>query len=1122
MTELDERLAALSPEKRALYDKLLRQKLTEAGDQGGPVFPISVMQQGMWFLEQLRPNNPGYVIPAAVHIRGPLDRPVLLRAINEIIRRHESLRTTFELRDGKPVQVVHPELRIGLPETDLAETDPHGAVTDSARLQTAITEALSEPFDIAAGPLLRVALLRAAPEEYVLAVAMHHLVSDGWSVGILVAELAALYEAFAAGRPSPLPDLKIQYGDFAAWQHGVLADGSLESDLAYWRSHLDGAPAMLTLPTDHPRPAVQGFNGASIPFELPAGLMSDLAAVATKNGATTYMALLAVFQVLLHRYSNQDDVVVGVPMANRGRAEIEPLIGFFVNTLPVRASLRGDPGFSAVLKRVRESCLGAYAHQAVPFEQLVADLKPARDLSKPPVFQVSLSYQADPLPALSLAGLELRRLPLTSAGARFDLEMQLLPDAGALSGWIEYDRDLFDEPTVAAMAAGFRRLAQLMVQRPDEPVGRLDLLGGDRRRILADHNATARRWPGAGWIHECFEQRARQTPGAEALRCAGQSVSYAELNRRANQLAHRLRRMGAGPDVLIGVSMERSADLVVSLLAVLKAGAAYVPLDCGYPQARLEHMLTDARVPILLTQRRVLPGLPPSDATVLCVDELAESLAAEPGDDPGVPLDGENLAYVIYTSGSTGTPKGVMNVHAAIRSRLLWMQDAYALDATDRVLQKTPFSFDVSVWEFFWPLMTGATLVLARPGGHQDGGYLAALIRAANITTVHFVPSMLQAFLREPAVEACTCLRRVICSGEALPRDLQERFFARSQAELHNLYGPTEAAVDVTWWACRRDADPRPVPIGFPIANTQVYVLDRRLEPVPDGVAGELHIGGRNLARGYLARPELTADRFIPDPFSAVPGARLYKTGDLARRRSDGAVDYLGRLDHQVKLRGFRVELGEIESVLAEHPRVREAIVVTRERTPGDVALVAYLTSGGPPGPPGQAELAGYLRERLPEYMVPWLFVLLPAFPLTPSGKADRAALPAPGAGRPELGTPFIGPRDGLERSIAALWRQVLGVDQVGADDNFFDLGGHSLLMSELKARLTETLQREVSMVELFQYPTVGSLASYLSRPAGAGQQPVAGAHDRAEGRRQSEHQRQQAAARRSRSRNGR
>jgi amino acid adenylation domain-containing protein len=1111
MTELDERLAALSPEKRALYEKLLQRKLEEAPDT---TFPISMMQEGIWFLEQLKPGNPGYILPAAIQIRGQLDRQVLRRVINEIVRRHESLRTTFELRDGKPVQVVHREMIIDLPEGELRD-----AATGGTGLRAALTTMLSDPFDLATGPLLRVRLLRTGPGEHVLAVAMHHLVSDGWSVGILVSELAALYEAFMAGRPSPLPDLKVQYGDYSVWQRGGASAGGQDADLQYWRSHLAGAPAVLALPTDRPRPAVQGFNGASVPFGLPAAVMSDLTALAKQNGATTYMALLAVFQILLHRYSRQDDVVTGVPMANRGRAEIEPLIGFFVNTLPVRTDLSGEPGFLDVLKRVREACLGAYAHQGIAFEKVVADVRPARDLSKPPIFQVSLSYQADPLPARDLAGLELRWLSLRSAGSRFDLEVQLLDEGGAVSGWIEYDRDLFDEQTVITMAAAFRRLAEAVIAQPGRPAGRLDLLGGERPRILADRNSTARDWPGAGWIHECFEEQARRSPDAEALRYEGRSLSYAELNRRANQLAHRLRRLGAGPDVLVGVSLDRSPALVISLLAVLKAGAAYVPLDPGYPRARLRHMLADAAVPVLLTQRRVLAGLPPSQATVLCADELPESLAGEPGGNPGVPVDGENLAYVIYTSGSTGKPKGAMNVHAAIRSRLLWMQDAYQLDATDRVLQKTPFSFDVSVWEFFWPLMTGATLVLARPGGHQDSGYLAGLIAAEKITTVHFVPSMLQAFLREPDVSACTTLRRVICSGEALPRDLQERFFARSGAELHNLYGPTEAAVDVTAWACRRGHDPRPVPIGYPVANTQMYVLDRHLEPVPDGVPGELYIGGRNLARGYLGRPGLTAGRFVPDPYGGHPGARLYQTGDLARRRGDGAIDYLGRLDHQVKLRGFRVELGEIEAALAEHPQVREAIVVTREHAPGDVRLVAYLTGDEPPGP---AELAGYLKERLPEYMVPAVFVMLPAFPVTPNGKADRAALPEPDLGRPELANAFVAPRGDLERSVAALWRELLGVGQVGVHDNFFDLGGHSLLMSELKARLATSMHREVSMVELFQNPTVSSLAGYLSSPAEAAAEPLLGAHDRADGRRQTQHQRQQAAARRASSRTGR
>ncbi|WP_326595004.1 amino acid adenylation domain-containing protein [Streptomyces sp. NBC_01803] len=1116
MTDLDARLAALTPEQRARFEKLLAERgLTETES----VFPLSVLQRGMWFLEQLRPHNPAYLVPGAVDVRGRLDIGVLRAAVNEIVRRHEALRTTFGLRDGVPAQIVRGRLDVDVPELDLSDA----AFTEDDR-RARIAAELAEPFDLTAGPLLRVTLVRTGPEESVLLLAMHHLVSDRWSMGVFLTELSELYEAFAQGQPSPLPVLDVQYGDFASWQHQRLTDGGWAADLAYWRDRLHGAPAVLALPTDRPRPAVQGFDGGSVPVELPEPLMRELGALAGRHGATPYMALLAVFQILLHRYSGQDDVVVGVPVAVRDRAELEPLIGYFVNTLPIRTDLAGDPSFTEVLGRVRDSCLGAYAHQDVPFELVVADLNTARDLSRPPVYQVSFSYGREPVPTLALGGAELTRMPVRSAGSRFDLELQAFDAGGALSGWFDYDRDLFEESTVARLAGHFRRLAEQVAARPDTPVVELELLDdAERRRVLTEVNDTDRAWPDdAGWLHECVEERARSRPDAEAVRFEGRSMDYAGLNARANRLARLLRRHGVGRDVLVGVAMERSFELVVSLLAILKAGGAYVPLDPELPPARLEFMLRDAAAPVLLTRRPVLDGLPPAgDCQVLDLDALADELAAESPDDLGVAVDGEDLAYVIYTSGSTGRPKGVMNVHAAIRNRLLWMQDAYRLDTTDRVLQKTPFSFDVSVWEFFWPLMTGATLVVARPRGHRDGAYLAEVIRAERVTTAHFVPSMLQVFLQED-IESCTALRRVVCSGEELPRALQNRFLARSGAQLHNLYGPTEAAIDVTAWTCRDDGDPRPVPIGFPIANTRMYVLDRRLRPVPAGVPGELHIGGRNLARGYLNQPGLTAERFIDDPVAPAPGARLYRTGDLARFRSDGALEFLGRLDHQVKLRGFRVEPGEIEAVLAGHPGVREALVVAREHGADDVRLAAYLTAG-PDGPPGVPELTAHLRERLPEYMVPSSFTVLPAFPLTSSGKADRKALPEPQGLRPDLGTRFVAPQDGLEDTLAGLWRELLGVERVGSQDNFFDLGGHSLLMAQLRARLAATVGHEPSMVELFQHPTVGSLAAYLSRSEGPRTgSPGGGARERAESRRQSRNRRQQAADRRALSRGDR
>ncbi|OKJ09237.1 non-ribosomal peptide synthetase [Kitasatospora sp. CB01950] len=1080
LAALQSKLAALPAERRAAYERLLKERA-----EAGTVFPLSVTQQGIWFFEQLRPGNLAYTILGAVRLRGALDTAVLRSAAAEVVRRHESLRTVFELRDGRPVQVVRPELPLDFAELPAAEGQP---------LEDAIAAAVEGPFDLAAGPLLRLRVLHLGPQDQVLAVAMHHLVSDGWSMGLLITELGTLYEAFGAGRPSPLPGLPIQYGDFAAWQQKQAGAAGRADHLAHWREHLAGAPAQLTLPTDRPRPPVQGFNGASCPVELERPLMAELAALGRADGATTYMVLLALFHVLLHRWSGQRDVVVGVPTAGRERAELEPLIGFFVNTLPVRVDLAGDPSFRTALGRVREACLGLYAHQDVPFERLVEELRPERDLSRPPIFQSCFSYQDDPVAARRIGGLRLERLELPAQGARFDLEFQSFARDGALSGWFEYDRDLFEPDTMARMARHFRRLAELVVAAPDTPVAELELLDADeRRQVLAAGNDTARTWPGVGWIHEVFQQQAHRTPDAEALRFEGESIDYAELNRRANRLAHTLIRLGTGPDTLVGVAMERSIELVVALLAVLKAGGAYVALDPGQPAQRLAGMLEDAPVPVLLTQRHVRDRLPDTgSATVLLVEDHA---AGGTDTDPNVELSGEHAAYVIFTSGSTGRPKGVVNVHAGIRNRLLWMQDAYRLDGTDRVLQKTPFSFDVSVWEFFWPLMAGATLVVARPDGHRDPQYLVRTIREEAVTTAHFVPSMLQAFVQEPGVEECTALRRVMCSGEALPRSLQDRFFARSGAELHNLYGPTEAAVDVTAWACRRDDDPRPVPIGHPIANTRMYVLDRALRPVPSGVAGELHIAGDNLARGYLGDPGRTAERFVPDPFDPAPGARLYKTGDLARLRSDGAIEYLGRLDHQVKLRGLRIELGEIESVLTGHPQVREAVVTARRQAAGDVRLVAHLTAEG--DAPATGGLISFLKERLPEYMVPSAFMVLDAFPLTVSGKTDRRALPEPPADRPELASSYTAPGAGLEETLAGLWRELLGARRVGRDDNFFDLGGHSLLMVELRARLART-GHELSMVELFQHPTVASLAGHLERSGRQDDSLLGAARDRA------------------------
>ncbi|MCA1615318.1 MAG: amino acid adenylation domain-containing protein, partial [Acidobacteria bacterium] len=732
----------------------------------------------------------------------------------------------------------------------------------------------------------------------------------------------------------------------------------------------------------------------------------------------------------------------------------------------------------------------AYVHQDVPFEKLVEELQPPRDLSRHPLFQVMFILQNAPLPSLRLKGLSLVPLDTENETAKFDLTLSVFEGGdGALRVNAEYNRDLFDCETIDRMLGHFETLLGGVVADPTRRLSQLPLLGADeRRRLLVEWNDTSVSYAGDECLHSLVERQAERTPGAVAVVYQDRELTYGELNGRANQLAHHLRELGVGPDVLVGVCAERSVEMVVGLLGILKAGGAYVPLDPSYPAERLAFMLRDAGVGVLLTQEHLAAGLPAHDARLVRLDADWAEIALRATDNPAGGAHSDNLAYMIYTSGSTGRPKGAMNTHGAIRNRLLWMQDAYRLTAADRVLQKTPFSFDVSVWEFFWPLLAGAQLVVAAPGGHQDGGYLVRLIRERRITVLHFVPSMLQLFVEEEGLELCDSLRMVICSGEALPFELQERFFERSPAGLHNLYGPTEAAVDVTFWECERAGERRTVPIGRPVANTQIYILDPRLEPAPVGAPGELYIGGEGLARGYLRRAGMTGEKFLPHPFSAAPGARLYRTGDLARFLPDGNVEYLSRIDDQVKLRGFRIELGEIEAALAGHAGVREVAVAVRAGGGGrgDKRLAAYVVPAAAASRPTVGELRSFLKERLPEYMIPSSFTLLESMPLTPSGKVDRKALPRADASRPELEAEYVTPQTELQQGVAAVWREVLGLEQVGIHDNFFDLGGHSLLLAQVLAKLRDISRREITMLDLFRHTTVDALASFLAGdPAG-------------------------------------
>jgi amino acid adenylation domain-containing protein len=1058
--------------------------------------PLTSPQRRLWFLDQLEPGSAAYNLAFAVRLRGHLDTAALAAALSRVALRHETLRSVFRVVGGAPAQLVLPASGTGvpLPLVDLAGLPAPRRADGAAELRWA-----AQGFALDRGPLVRARLVRLAGDEHELQLALHHIVADAWSIGVLLRELVALYAAAAARRPPVLPALPVQYGDFAAWQERRRDDPGIAFQLAAWRRRLGGGLPVLTLPGDRQRPPVRSDRGAQALQLLPAALADSLRDLAAAHGASLFMALLAGFQALLARHCAQRDLIVGTAIANRDRVELEGLIGLFVNTLPLRARLAGDPPFAELLGQARATVLEAFAGREVPFERLVDELQPERDLSRTPIVQVMLVLQNAPLTVAPPPGLELTVRELATATARFDLALSLTPAAEGLAAVWKYSRDLFDAVTVDRLAGHFAQLLAGATADPACRLAQLPLLSpAERHQVVREWNATATPYPERACLHELFAAQAERTPDAVAVSWEGGELSYRDLDRRANQLAHRLRRMGVGLETLVAVAIERSPELLVALVGVLKAGGAYLPLDPSYPRERLAFLMADARAPVLLAQERLRGRLPPGEARLLCLDSDWREVAAESDRRPAVAVQPENLAYVIHTSGSTGRPKGSMIPHRGIVNRLVWMQETYGLAPGEGVLQKTPVGFDVSVWELFWPLLTGARLVLARPGGQGDSAYLAALIAAQRVTTIHFVPAMLQVFLEEPRLAAAAGLKRVLASGEALPRELAERFYARFPApgpELHNLYGPTEASVDVTAWDCARESGGpgRGVPIGRPIANLRIHLLDRHGTPVPVGVPGHLHIGGIGLARGYLRRPDLTAERFVPDPFDGQ-GARLYATGDLARFRPDGAIEFLGRLDDQVKIRGFRIELGEIEAVLDAHPAVRESVVAARDEGAGRRRLVAYLVGQGGAGAamPAPAALRSWLAERLPEPMLPSAFVVLAALPQGPNGKVDRRALPAPAAGEgggavagPGSGSDLaqVAPRTPVESRLAAMWSEQLGGAaglRLGIHDTFFALGGDSIQGALLVNRLQRELGAVVYVMALFDHPTVARLAAHL------------------------------------------
>jgi amino acid adenylation domain-containing protein len=1042
--------------------------------------PLSYPQQRLWFLDQLGLSSYAYNLLQVTRLSGALHTAALSQGLQAMTRRHEVLRTTFTDVAGQLLQVVGPVALFPLPMVDLQglpECEQEAQVCTLARAEA------QRPFDLAQGPLLRATLVRLATEEHVLIMTMHHIVTDGWSHGVFWRELGVLYAAFTTGQSALLPEPALQYADFAHWQWQWLQSDHLAAPLAYWKQQLAGVPT-LQMPTDRPRPAVQTFRGARYPLAFSPALTQGLKALSQRQGVTLFMTLLAAFQALLHRYSGQDDIVVGSLIANRNHIETEGLIGFFVNTLVLRTDVSCNPSFRELLGRVRQVALGAYSHQDLPYEKLLEELRPPRDLSRNPLFQVLCVLHNTPRQAPELVGLTLSPLEIDFHKARFDVTLDLSETPEGLSGWFEYSTDLFDAATIARMSGHLLTLLEGILADPEQRLATLPLLTPDEcQRLLAEWNTTRTDYGCDQCLHQVFEAQVARTPDAVAVVYADEQLTYHELNRRANQVAHHLQALGVGPEVLVGLCMERSVEMVVGLLGILKAGGAYVPLDPTYPPERLAFMLADAQAPVVLTQQRLVAGLPEYRGVVVCLDAAWPTIAQHSDHDAVSGGRPDNLAYLLYTSGSMGQPKGVLGSHRATLNTLSWLWQRYPFTPQEVCCHKTSLSFVDSIQELLGPLLQGIRTVLIPHEVLQDLPRLVHLLAAHHVTRFHLVPALLRVLLDTygDLQSRLPDLKLWCVGGESLSKALWQRFLERLPcSRLINGYGMSEASAKVAWYDTGLMHDAlSSVPIGRPIANTQVYVLDRQLQPVPIGIPGELHVGGTGLSRGYHNRPELTAAHFIPHPFSGEPGARLYKTGDLVRYLPDGTLEYLGRMDHQVKIRGFRIEPGEVETALEQHPGICQAVVVAREDTPGDTRLVAYLRAAQEPVPTGSA-LRSFLKAKLPNHMLPATCVFLDVLPLTPTGKVDRRTLPAPNPIRPTLAAAFANPRTLTEEVLTGIWATVLGVTEVGVHDNFFDLGGHSLMAVQVMSRLRDALQVEVPVRALFEAPTVADLALYV------------------------------------------
>jgi amino acid adenylation domain-containing protein len=1099
LTETANDITTLTPEQRALLELRLRQRraasagpaqVIERAARDTDTFALSFGQQRLWFVQRLSPDSYVYNIPHALRLEGRLDLGALEAALTEIVRRHEILRTTFVVRDGEPVQVVGPPRGVALEVEDYTRLDD---AEREAEVLRAATQRARAVFDLERGPLFRAYVFRLAPDEHVLLICMHHILSDGWSLGVFYRELEALYAAFAEGRPSPLEELPIQYVDFAVWQREYLKGEALERQVEYWRQQLSDSLTPLELPTDRPRPAIQTFVGATESKLLPARITTELEELSRQTGATMFMTTAAVYQMLLHLYTGRPDVVIGTATANRTRAEFEALIGFFTNTLVLRTDFSGNPTFRELLGRVREAALGAYSHQDVPFEKLVEEIEPKHNLSYSPLFQATFLFEEAESQPIKLPGLRVRAFHLEGASAKWDLSLAVVDTRQGLLAMLDYNIDLFEPETIRRMLGHLEQLLETIVADPDARVSQLSLLTeAERRQLVVEYNDTQEEFPREHCFHNLFERQAERTPDAPALYCGAERLSYAQLNAAANQLAHHLTAVGIGPERRVALLLERSPRMVIALLGVNKAGGAYVPLNEHWPPNRLQFILEDANVSAVLTQRSLRHLLPAKTPfPVWSLDEEWPLISRNSQENPPPRVTPDNLIYVYYTSGSTGIPKGVMMGHRGVVNYSTLIPRPYGLVEGGRTLVHSPFSFDLTLTGLLPPLMVGAAIELVNPGDELEGVGEQLINPEMRYSLIKITPShllVLSNWMGERGINSGN-VDSLIIGGEALPGETLRYWQEQPERRrLINEYGPTETVVGCSIFEVP-GADPYGglVPIGRPISNMQMYVLDRAMRPLPAGVIGEIYIGGEGVARGYLGLPALTAERFVPDPFSATPGRRLYRSGDVGRMRADGQMEYLGRTDEQVKVRGFRIELGEIESVLRQHEAVKESAVVV-QGTGGDKRLVGYAVLREGMGEDDEVkkgvreDIREYLKRELPEYMVPVDVLLLERMPLTSNGKIDRKTLPLPAELHLTASGSYVTPSGEMETKVAEIWQDILNVRPIGVTDNFFERGGHSLLVVRVLMRIEQELGRELTITEFFQKPTIRDVVQMLER----------------------------------------